>query len=293
MDVKFLKDFTVLGKHRKTKETPLSLYIYMYICIWLVACSVAQSCPTPVIAWTRQAPLSMGFPKQEYWSGLPFPPPGDLPDPGIELTSLVSPALVGRFFTTEQPMCCAVLSHFSRVWLLVTLWRVACEAPLSMGFSRYEYWSRLPTYTYVLCIYKWHKTDQKWGQYWFELSPKTLMKSSQEELQDGYVSILLLFRSLSATCFLIHFGVPYWFILEKAMAPHSSNPAWKIPWTEEPGRLQSMGSRRVRQDWATSLSLFIFMHWRRKWQPTPAFLPGESQGWGSLVGCHLQPDSYR
>ena len=51
--------------------------------------------------------------------------------------------------------------------------------------------------------------------------------------------------------------------------------------------LQSMGSLRVRHDWATSLSLFTFMHWRRKWQPTPAFLPGESQGQGSLVGCSL------
>ena len=74
---------------------------------------------------------------------------------------------------------------------------------------------------------------------------------------------------------------------EKAMAPHSSTLAWKIPWMEEPGRLQSMGSLRVRQDWATSLSLFIFMHWRRKWQPTPVVLPGESQGRGSLVGCCL------
>ena len=71
------------------------------------------------------------------------------------------------------------------------------------------------------------------------------------------------------------------------MAPHSSTLAWKIPWMEEPGRLQSMGSPRVRHDWATSFSLFTFMHWRRKWQPTPVFLPGESQGWGSLVGCHL------
>ena len=74
---------------------------------------------------------------------------------------------------------------------------------------------------------------------------------------------------------------------EKAMAPHSSTLAWKIPWTKEPGRLQSMGSLRVEYDWATSLSLFTFMHWRRKWQPTPVFLPGESQGWGSLVGCRL------
>ena len=75
---------------------------------------------------------------------------------------------------------------------------------------------------------------------------------------------------------------------EKAMAPHSSTLAWKIPWTEEPGRLQSVGWLRVRHDWVTSLSLFTFMHWRRKWQPTPVFLPGESQGPRSLVGCHLR-----
>ena len=55
--------------------------------------------------------------------------------------------------------------------------------------------------------------------------------------------------------------------MEKAVAPHSSTLAWKIPWTEEPGMLQSMGSLRVGHDWATSLSLFTFMHWRRKWQP--------------------------
>ena len=76
--------------------------------------------------------------------------------------------------------------------------------------------------------------------------------------------------------------------VEKAMAPHSSTLAWKIPWTEEPGGLQSMGSLRVRHDWTTSLSLFTCMHWSRKWQPTPVFLPGESQGWGSLVGYRLR-----
>ena len=54
-----------------------------------------------------------------------------------------------------------------------------------------------------------------------------------------------------------------------------------------PGGLQSMGSHRVGHDWATSLSLFTFKHWRRKWQPTPEFLPGECQGRGSLVGCRL------
>ena len=76
-------------------------------------------------------------------------------------------------------------------------------------------------------------------------------------------------------------------LVEKAMAPHSSTLTWKTPWMEEPGRQQSVGSLRVGQDWVTSLSLFTFMHWRRKWQPTPVFLPGESQGWGSLLGCHL------
>ena len=70
--------------------------------------------------------------------------------------------------------------------------------------------------------------------------------------------------------------------LEKAIAPHSSTLAWKIPWMEE----GSMGSR-AGHDWATSFSLFTFMHWRRKWQPTPVFLPGESRGRGSLVGCRL------
>ena len=74
---------------------------------------------------------------------------------------------------------------------------------------------------------------------------------------------------------------------EKAMATHSSTLAWKIPWMEEPGGLQSMGSLSVGHDWATSLSLLTFIRWRRKWQPTPAFLPGESQARGSLVSYHL------
>ena len=81
----------------------------------------------------------------------------------------------------------------------------------------------------------------------------------------------------------MHFNC--WYV--KRMAPHSSTLAWKIPWTEEPGRLQSMGSLGVEHNWATSLSILIFMHQRRKWHPTPVFLPGESQGWRSLVGCCL------
>ena len=93
--------------------------------------------------------------------------------------------------------------------------------------------------------------------------------------------------------------------LEKEMATHSSVLTWRIPGTgdpgglpsmgshrvrhdwndiaaaasvKEPGGLQSMGSLRVGHDWATSFSLFTVKHWRRKWQPIPVFLPGESQG---------------
>ena len=80
-------------------------------------------------------------------------------------------------------------------------------------------------------------------------------------------------------------GICSGFINEQAMATHSNTLAWKIPLMEEPGRLQSMGSLRVGHDWATSLSLFTLMHWRRKWQPAPVFLPGESQGRRGLVGC--------
>ena len=64
------------------------MYVQLFATLWTVV---------------HQAPLSMGFLRQEYWSGLPFLSPRDLPDPGIKPTSLASPALAGRFFTTELP----------------------------------------------------------------------------------------------------------------------------------------------------------------------------------------------
>ena len=74
-----------------------------------------------------------------------------------------------------------------------------------------------------------------------------------------------IFESLFNTEWILHCS--RWQNSEKAMATHSSTLAWKIPWMEEPGSLQSMGSLRIGHDWATSLSLLTFMHWRRKWQP--------------------------
>ena len=89
-------------------QTELPARYSMFVLVTL--CAPLQSCPA-VALWTaaRQAPLSMGFSRQEYWSGLPRPLPGDLPDPEIELTSPEASALAGRFFcfffffTSEQP----------------------------------------------------------------------------------------------------------------------------------------------------------------------------------------------
>ena len=72
------------------------------------------------------------------------------------------------------------------------------------------------------------------------------------------------------------------------MAPHSSTLAWKIPWMEEPGRLQSMGSLESDTTERLHFHFFIFMHWRRKWRPTPVFLPGNPRGrralWADVYG---------
>ena len=82
------------------------------MCVCVCVCARACTCAyvlSPVrlfvTTWTvaHQAPLSMGFPRQEYWSGLPFPSSEDLPEPGIETVFLVSPALASRFFTTVLP----------------------------------------------------------------------------------------------------------------------------------------------------------------------------------------------
>ena len=109
-----------------------------------------------VTPWTlaHQAPLSMGFPRQEYWTGLTLSSPGDLPYPETKLTS---PGLAGRFFTTEPPgkphwmniheeiNCCLLnLKEAAKTCLTVEIpWTVACQASLSMGISRHEYWSGL------------------------------------------------------------------------------------------------------------------------------------------------------
>ena len=88
-----------------TKEDMQRADKYMKICStsYVIVLSRFHHVRLFATPWTieHQAPLSMGFPRQEYWSGLPLPSPGDLPDPGIEPMSLASPALAGGFFTTS------------------------------------------------------------------------------------------------------------------------------------------------------------------------------------------------
>ena len=82
-------------------------HVQLFATLWTVAC---------------QAPLSMGFSRQEYWSGLPSPTPGDLPNPGIKCMSLMSPALAGRFFTTRTT-CSGVWKKMNTyLWLSLKKW---------------------------------------------------------------------------------------------------------------------------------------------------------------------------
>ena len=83
-------------------------FFYKIVCVCVCMCSIVPDSATP---WTvaLQAPLSVGFSRQVYWSGLPFPTSGHLPDPGIEPSSLVSPVMAGGFFTTEPPRSDSIL----------------------------------------------------------------------------------------------------------------------------------------------------------------------------------------
>ena len=105
MTLSFFGLYTTLGLLSHAEYTPSpSVNIHHYL-LCMCVCSVASIVSDSESLWTvaRQAPLSMGFSRQEYWSGLPFPPLEELPHPGIEPTSLTSPALAGRFLITAPP----------------------------------------------------------------------------------------------------------------------------------------------------------------------------------------------
>ena len=106
---RFLTQSSLLAFHERERGVIMVTHLLHFCAVRVLSHSVVSDSPT---LWTaaRQAPLSMRFSRQEYWSVLPYPPPGDLLDPGIKLASLVSPAWAGGFFTTsanwEAYYCC-------------------------------------------------------------------------------------------------------------------------------------------------------------------------------------------
>ena len=207
----------------------------------------------------------MRFSKQEYWSGLPFPPPGDLPNPGTEHLSPMCPALAGRFFTTESPG----KPLKTGCWWLNSWYNLETRKTLDKFHDLRSHTERQECY----CHLKQCTKDRN-------SSKQVEKKCPQEKLHECFLLGLLFLVTLESSNFLsfvLRIFHAMWicalkmrcerprykfelilnllssFQVEKAMATHFSTLAWKIPWMEEPGRLQSMGSLRDRHDWATSL----------------------------------------
>ena len=175
----------------------------------------------------------------------------------------------------HQPsfVCCLVAKL---VQLFAMPWTVAGQAPLSVGF--------LSKNTGVGCHFLLQEifltqrsnphllgsgfftTEPPGKPYWLYLNLKCFFFQLCAVLSRSVLSDSL--------------GLP--------MAPHSSTLAWKIPWMEEPGRpVHGVAEGRTLLSDFTFTFQFHATHWKRKWQPTPVFLPGESQGRGSLMGCRL------
>ena len=146
--------------------------------------------------------------------------------------------------------------------------------------KRKRAWSyRERAYCVPTCQWKINPSKHRLTKHW-EVKVRVQVAKDSSRLQGKYTAAEVISRELYEFAITI---ISFWRILYIHIY---INPTPVLQ--EEPGRLQSMGSLRVRHDWATSLSLFTLMHWRRKWQPTPVFLPRESQGRGSLVGCRLR-----
>ena len=210
--------------------------------------------------YSPQAPLSTGIFRQEYWSRLPFSFPGDLPD---SRTEPASPASADGFFTTEppgKPQDWLAAQSLCRVRLFVICgsaahqalcpWdfsgkniRVGCHCLLHFIFIHLfiYYMSNNYLCIYVVCsiyLLPIMYVSVIYSMYLYILRASLVAQTVKHLPVTRETCIQSLRREDP---------------LEKAMAPHSSALAWKIPWMEEPGRLQSMGSLRVGHDRATSL----------------------------------------
>ena len=186
--------------------------------VWLIAAPWTVAC---------QAPLSMEFSRQVYWSELPFPTRGDLPDSGIKPKFLVSPALAVRIFTTsatwEAHVCCIfVVQLLSRVWLFATLWTAACQASLSFILELAQ--------THV------HQVGDAIQPSHPLSSPSPAFDLSQHQGLFQWAG-----SSRLPNCLWTWVWV--------------NSGSWQ--WTGMPGVLQSMGLQSVRPNWATELKWIV------------------------------------
>ena len=210
--------------------------------------SVAQSCPTFATPWTAANQASLSMSNSQSWLKL------------ISLESVMS---------SNHFILCRPLLLLSSVFPSI--------GDFFQWVSSLQQVAKVLEFQLQHQSFQWIFRTDSLEIEWFDL---LVVQRTLKNLLQHHSSKASVLRC--SAFFIVQLLHP----LEKAMAPHSSTLAWKLLWME-PGRLQSMRSLRVGHDWATSLSSFTFMHWRRKWQPTPVFLPGESQGRQSLVGCCL------
>ena len=253
-----------------------------------------------MISWTAasQASLSMGFSRQEYWSGLPCPLPGDLPGPRIEPTSLMSPTrppgkpfyLRGcpssrcLLFPQINAKTQQIINYNFYKWFPTSPCRhacalggkisqqqkVACASGSTQGSQRGC--SSCGTEAFRqerICSWKWVCAGNKEGEENRACSFEEVNSVGEGEKEYELViirtqNLMLVAHLFFPKNYCIHFlicgirinicwaSIMFWatkITLEEGMATHSSVPAWRIPWTEEPGGLQSMGSQRVRHNW--------------------------------------------
>ena len=108
------------------------------VCVWVCVLSYVWLFAT---AWTivYQPPLFMGFPRQEHWCGLPFPSPGDLPNPGVKPASLVSPALAGRFFTVAPQRLVEWTKWVHSYKAFIMVWHRTCIKNIQFSNCTYDF----------------------------------------------------------------------------------------------------------------------------------------------------------
>ena len=254
-------------------------HVLLFVTPWTVAC---------------QAPLSMEFSRQEYWSGLLFPPPGDLPNPGMES---IFPALQADSLLFEplgKPIHICLCQSLSYVLLFATPWTVAHQTPLSMGFSRQEYWSGLqfppPGYihiythknTYIcVCVYIFIFRSLSVVGYYMVLNIAPRATSSSILLQQPYLAIITCPAELSlAFTFLEILLIPG---IQTGFPPCVSLQPFQdyiclLVWASLMAQMVILQCRRLRfNPWVWKMPC------GREWLPTPVFLLGEFHGQRSVV----------